>query len=277
MNWNENNSIINARQKIKWAKKEVMDLCLRSGYGHPSSAYSISELLFCLYYHIMRFDVNNPYSDNRDRLIISNNHASIMAMPYLMDLGFISPEDYQTIMVSGSVRTNHTNRFFPGMDFTGGALGIGLGISVGIAKAAQLNHDDYLTFCIVGDAESCEGSIWESVMFAGHNHLHNLIVIFDNNDMGVSDHTSNMITMEPIEDRWRAFGFETRRIDGHSINQIDQVFSDVRGRLSNKPLCIVADTIKGHGLPLMENKLMWHGTLPKGSDIALAYRQLREE
>ena len=114
-------------------------------------------------------------------------------------------------------------------------------------------------------------------MFAGHNKLNNLVVIFDNNNMGVSDYTSNMLGMEPIEERWSSFGFETRRIDGHDLDQLNQAFSDVRTRTSGKPLCIVADTLKGKGLPLMENKLMWHGTLPKGTDIELAYKQLEEE
>lgn len=262
------------KSKIKASKMSLMDFCLAGGYGHPSSAYSLAEILSVLYYNVLRYDVSNPDWDGRDRLILSNNHASIMLFPILKDVGFISDDEYHTIMQPGSERTNHTNRKFPGMEFTGGALGIGLGVAAGIAKAAQMDEKDFLTFCIIGDAECSEGSIWESVMFAGHNRLNNLVVVFDNNNMGVSDYTSNMLSMEPIEERWAAFGFETRRIDGHDIDQLTRVFSDVRERRSEMPLCIVADTIKGKGLPLMENKLMWHGTLPKGDDIALAYEQL---
>lgn len=264
--------------KVKEAKKQVMDFCLRAGYGHPSSAYSLAEIFCFLYDSVLRYDVDNPDWENRDRLVVSNNHASVMLFPILHEIGFISDKDYDTIMTPGSARSNHTNCRFPGMEFTGGALGIGLGVAAGIAKAGQMSGKDYLTVCIVGDAECCEGNIWESAMFAGHNKLKNLIVIFDNNNMGVSDYTSNMITMEPLQDRWTSFGFETRRINGHDLNQLSQAFSDVRDRQSSdKPLCIIADTIKGNGLPLMANKLLWHGALPRGADIEEAYKQLMEE
>lgn len=262
---------------VKRAKVQVMDICLRAGYGHPSSAYALAEIFCFLYGNILRYDVNNPGWEDRDRLVISNNHASVMLFPILHDVGFISDEEYQTIMTPGSPRSNHTNCHLPGMDFTGGALGVGLGIAAGIAKAGQMSGKDYLTVCVVGDAECCEGNIWESAMFAGHNKLKNLIVIFDNNNMGVSDYTSNMITMEPIEERWGSFGFETCRINGHDFTQLQKAFCNVRKRASDKPLCIIADTIKGNGLPLMANKLMWHGTLPKGADIQLAYKQLQQE
>lgn len=268
---------IEMKSKIKAAKKSLLDFCLAGGYGHPSSAYSLSEILAVLYYNVMRYDVSAPGWDDRDRFIMSNNHASIMLFPYLHDIGFITDDEYKMIMRPGSNRTYHTNINLAGMEFTGGALGIGLGVAVGIAKAAQLYKKDYLTFCVVGDCECAEGSIWESVMFAGHNHLNNLIVIFDNNNMGVSDYTCNMLSMEPIESRWSSFGFETRRVNGHDLEQLNNAFSDVRTRVSDKPLCVVADTIKGKGLDFMENKLLWHGTLPKGENIALAYAQLEEE
>ena len=136
-----------------------MDFCLRGGYGHPSSAYSLTEILSVLYYNVMKYDVKRPDWDGRDRFVLSNNHAAVMLFPILRDIGFISEEEYGTIMQSGSIRTNHTNRKFAGMEFTGGALGIGLGVAVGMAKAAKMEGKDHLIFCVVGDAECCEGSI----------------------------------------------------------------------------------------------------------------------
>lgn len=267
---------VDLHEKIRDSKKRLLDFCIAGGYGHPSSAYALTEILSVLYYNVLRYDIHNPNWPDRDRFILSNNHASIMLFPMFNDIGFISDEEYKTIMKEGSERTSHTNCKFAGMEFTGGALGIGLGIAVGIAKAAQMDKKEYMVFCVVGDAECCEGSVWESVMFAGHNHLNNLVVIVDNNNMGVSDFTSNMIAMEPIEEKWAAFGFDTLRVNGHDIDQLNKVFSDIRYRKSNKPLCIVADTIKGHGLSFMENKLMWHGTLPKGDNIDVAYKELEE-
>lgn len=270
---------IEMQSKIKAAKKSLLDFCLAAGFGHPSSAYSLSEILAVLYYNVLRYNkfTSHPDMNNRDRLIISNNHASIMTFPYLHDIGFITDDEYKTIMQAGTKRVNYTNAKFAGMEFISGSLGIGLGVAVGIAKAAQLNNKDHLTFCIVGDCECAEGSIWESVMFAGHNHLNNLIVIFDNNNLGVTDYACNMISMEPIESRWASFGFETRRVNGHDLEQLNNVFADIRARKSDKPLCIVADTIKGKGVDFMENKLLWHGAIPKGENIALAYAQLEEE
>lgn len=264
------------KSKIKKAKLEVLDLCVKAGYGHPSSAYSLSEILAVLYYEFLRFDLMNTHWEMRDRLIISNNHASVMLFPILHDLGFISDDEYSSIMNLGSERTSHTNIRFPGMEFTGGSLGIGLGVAAGIAMASKLDNLNFLTVCIVGDAECCEGSIWEAAMFAGHNHLNNLIVIYDNNNMGVTDYTEQMIGINPIADKWQSFNFETKRINGHDLLQIRSTLSAIRFRSSTQPLCIIADTIKGHGCSIMENKLFWHGVVPKDKNLELAYKSLKK-
>ena len=265
------------REKVLMAKKHTLELCMKARHGHISSAFSCAEIVAVLYYEVMRYSVNDPYWSDRDHFIMSKNHASIILMPILNDIGFISDSDYKTVMSEGSERTHHTNINFPGMDFTGGALGIGLGMACGLAKAAKLKNNPCLTFCIVGDAECCEGSIWESVMFAGHNRLNNLVVIVDNNNMGVTDYTENMIQMEPMEERWRSFGFETRRVNGHDLESLLRVFADVRERKDDRPLCIIADTLKGKGLSIMENKLLWHGTVPGTEYEKQAFHELEEE
>lgn len=268
---------IDLRAKVQEAKRRVLELVVRAGHGHPTSAFSCAEIVATLYYNVMHYRVDEPDWADRDRFIMSKNHASIMLYPILNDLGFILNEEYKTIMMEGSSRTYHTNIDFPGMEFTGGALGIGLGFAAGIAHAALLERREFLTFCLVGDAECCEGSIWETVMYAAHNHLHNLVAIVDQNNMGITDYTSNMIQMEPIEDKWRAFGWEARRVNGHDLKELEHVFADVRTRSSDKPLVIVADTLKGKGVELMENKLLWHGNIPKGEQVELVFQQLAEE
>lgn len=265
------------REKVRTTKRRTLELCMRAGHGHPSSAFSCAEIAVALYYEVMRYRVDEPYWPDRDRLIMSKNHASIILMPILNDLGFISDEEYETIMVEGSERTHHTNIKFPGMDFSGGSLGIGLGMACGMAKAAKLNSGKGLTFCILGDAECCEGAIWESIMFAGHNRLNNLVVVVDNNNMGVSDYTENMLQMEPMQDRWSAFGFEARRVNGHDLGELAVAFADVHERKDERPLCIIADTRKGKGLSIMENKLLWHGIVPKAEYAEQAFRELEEE
>lgn len=265
------------RQKIKEARLRTLELCVKAGHGHISSAFSCAEICGVLYYRIMRYRVNEPDWEERDRIIMSKNHASVMLFPIMNDVGIITDEEYQTIMCEGSRRTHHTDISLPGMDFSGGALGIGLGMAAGSALAAQIDKKSYITFCILGDAECCEGSIWESVMFAGHNHLNNLVAIIDHNNMGVSDHTSNMINMEPVEDKWRSFGWETRRINGHDVRALYDALSDVRDRQCEKPLVIVADTIKGKGVRFIEDQLQWHGRVPRGDEVENAFSQLEEE
>lgn len=269
--------IAELREKVRETKKRTFELCMRARHGHPSSAFSCAEIAVTLYYEIMRYSIENPDWEGRDRLIMSKNHASIVLYPILNDLGFISDEEYATIMVPGSERTYHTNIKYPAMEFSGGSLGIGLGMACGMAKALKLRDDKCVVFCIIGDAECCEGSIWEAAMFAGHNNLNNLVVIVDNNNMGLTDYTENMIVMEPLEQRWGSFNFETRRINGHDLSSLVNALSDVHDRLDLRPLCVIADTIKGKGLSIMENKLLWHGVVPNMDYEETAYRELEEE
>lgn len=247
------------------------------GTRTPKLRFSCAEIVGILYYEIMRYRLEEPDWPDRDHFIMSKNHASVMMMPIMNDVGLISDAEYATIMREGSTRTYHTNIHLPHMEFSGGALGIGLGVAAGIAKADQMNRREGLTFCIVGDAEECEGAIWESVLFAAQNRLKNLIVIVDQNRLGVSDYTQNMLPLEPLAEKWSAFGWETRRANGHDLGQLADALKDVRTRKSEKPLCIIADTVKGKGMKFVENQLLWHGTVPRGEALALAYRQLEEE
>ena len=265
------------KEKIKKTKKEALTLCMEGGYGPISSAFSCADIVCTLYYEIMRLDPANPDWEERDRLILSKNHAGIIVMPVLRDLGFISAEEYGTILKIGSERTSHTDIRFPGMEFSGGALGIGLGVAAGIAYAAKTDRHDFLTFCILGDAECCEGSVWESSMFAGTQKLRNLIAIVDNNGLAVTDYTSNMIDMSRMRDKWEANGWDVLQINGHCADELLSVLGSVRNRPSEKPLCIIADTRKGKGIRFMEGQLGWHGTLPKKDQMEEALAQLEEE
>lgn len=260
-------------RKTQEIKKRCMDVCLKGGYGHPTSAYSCAEIAVSLYYEIMRLGRGE---EKRDRFIMSKNHASPILFPILNDLGFMTDEEYECIMKEGSRITNHTNISHLGQDFSGGALGIGLGYAAGLAHGAKLNNEQYLVFCMIGDAECYEGSIWEAVMYAANYELNNLIVFLDRNGMGVTDFTENMLKLEPFTDKFRSFGWDVKRIDGHDIRQMLAASEGVRTRYSSKPLCIICDTVKGHGIDYMENAQLMHGTLPKGVQIERAYKQLEE-
>lgn len=264
------------REKTIEIKKKCLDICVKGGYGHPTSAYSCAEICVALYYRIMNYDIKNPNCKDRDRFIMSKNHASVIVHPILHDLGIMKDEEYNSIMQEGSIFTSHTNINHDGQDFSGGALGIGLGMAVGLALGAKLNRQSWYTFAVIGDAECYEGSMWEAIFLAGHQNLNNLVVFLDRNGLGITDFTENMLALEPLEDKFLACNWEVKTIDGHSIEEILDALKYIRTRPTNKPLCIIAKTIKGNGVEFMENKALMHGTVPKGEDLKKAYKELLE-
>lgn len=269
------------REKTYRAKQKVLKMVCRAGMGHLSSAFSCAEILTVLYYTVMRVDPNTPDLAARDRFIISKNHASVMQYPILADLGFFREEELEAFLAPapGQVHPfgSHAKLSIPGVDFAGGSLGIGLGAAAGIAYAAKFDQSPYLTFCLLGDGECGEGSVWEAAMFAAHYQLDNLIAVVDRNRLAITDFTESMLALEPLRDKWQAFGWETRFCSGHDIGDLLSCLQDVRTRKNGKPLCVIADTIKGKGIDFIENQLNWHGAAPKGADAARAYASLEKE
>jgi transketolase len=266
------------RRKTYEAKKAVLDMVVAAGTGHLSSAYSCAEILSVLYYQVMRVDSKRPGWGERDRFIMSKNHASVMQYPILSDLGFFGKERLSTFLsADGSVFAAHSSLSIPGVDFAGGSLGIGLGVAAGLAYAAKYQGNEAFTFCLVGDGECYEGSIWESAIFAAHYKLNNLIAFIDRNKLAIVDYTEGMIALDPLNDKWQSFGWEVRSCNGHDIEALLNCLQDIRERESDKPLVIIADTIKGKGISFIENQLNWHGAVPKQNDIARAYADLQKE
>jgi len=263
-------------QKIRQIKAECLEMCIRAGSGHVTSAFSCAEIVALLYYEIMHIGPDLPERE-RDRFIMSKNHASAITYPILADLGFIEREEVNTFLANGSRLGCHSKREVPGIDFSGGSLGIGIGAACGMAYIAKYTRQPWLTFCILGDGECYEGSVWEAVMFAGHNKLNQLVVIVDRNHMAVTDFTDHMLDQSPLAEKWQAFNFEVREVkDGHNIHELRAVFHDVRLRKSDKPLCVIADTVKGHGIDFMENNILMHGVTPTGKKAELALAQVKE-
>lgn len=264
-------------KKVLNAKEKCLDMCIAAGAGHVTSAFSCAEIVATLYYEVMNIDPENPSWEKRDRFVMSKNHGSVITYPILADLGYFETEKLNDFLKNGSILGAHTKMSIPGVDFAGGALGIGIGVACGMAYSAKYSGENWLTFCVVGDGECYEGSVWEAAMFAGHNKLSNLIVLLDRNRMCVTDFTENMLTLEPLEKKWEAFGWEVREINGHSVEGIREALKDVRNRKEPKPLCIIANTIKGHGIPFMENNVFMHGVAPSGEKAVLALEMLKGE
>lgn len=261
------------QEKITQIKIKAMEMCEQAGVGHVTSALSCAELVGILYYEVLRISPDNSKWEDRDRFIMSKNHGSVITYPILQDLGFIGKNE--VFMRNGSRLGIHTKPGLDGVDFCGGSLGIGLGFACGVAYSAKLNNKAYLTFCIVGDGECYEGSIWESFMFGGAKKLCNLIVIIDRNQLCITDFTEKLLPLDSLEEKLEAFGWEVRGIDGHNLEEIRESLSDVRqDRI--KPLCIIAKTVKGHGVSFMENAPLWHGKAPTGAEALKAKAEIQE-
>ncbi|NLG78315.1 MAG: transketolase [Firmicutes bacterium] len=241
--------------------------------GHYGGSMSIADLLAVLYFHEMSIDPANPQWQGRDRLVLSKGHAAPALYAALALRGFFPVERLATLRRIDSILQGHPDmRKTPGVDYTTGSLGHGLGVAVGMALGSKLNRQGFRVYAIVGDGEMQEGSIWEAAMAAPRFGLDNLTVIVDYNGLQVEGRVDEIMPIEPIVSKWAAFGWEVREIDGHSVPEILEAL-DWAKQLRGKPGLIVAHTIKGKGVSFMENQVNWH----KGSlDDATFPRALEE-
>lgn len=246
-------------------RKSVLETCLRAGTGHLTSSLSCVDILVALYHGgLLRFDPQRPAWEGRDRFIMSKGQASPALYAVLADLGFFDPRDLELFAQQGGRMGVHLQRDVPGVEITSGSLGLGLGIAAGLALGAAMNGEEHRVFVLLGDGECDEGSIWESAMFAAHHRLGNLTAIIDRNGLCVTDFTEKIVALEPLEDKWKAFGWQVRRIDGHSLGELAGALA-VRGApASSPPLMVIADTIKGAGIPFISSIPLWHGQVPSG-------------
>jgi len=253
----------------------ALDMALNAGAGHLGGSFSCTDILIALYYgDILRHDPANPTWDDRDRLILSKGHANGTLYVILADRGYFPGAELDSFCRRGSRLGNHCDKMVPGAEIISGSLGHGLGVASGLAWGASMSGRDYRVFCILGDGESQEGSVWEAAMFASQHRLGNLVAILDRNRLGSEDFTEDSAGLDPVEDKWAAFGWEVRSIDGHNFDEIFNALGDSRTRQSHRPLMVVANTVKGKGLPTLENTPRAHHTLPKGDEIDIARRIL---
>ncbi|MBI5741895.1 MAG: transketolase [Nitrospirae bacterium] len=259
------------KKKSNEIRKTMLEMCIRAGTGHVTSSLSCIDILVALYHgRIMKYDPANPDWDERDRFILSKGQASPALYTVLADTGFFDPEKLNKFAQKDGSFGVHLQHDVPGVEITSGSLGQGFGVAAGIALGAKMNRNLYLVFTLLGDGECYEGSIWETAMFAAHNRLNNLIAIVDRNYLCVTDFTENLIALEPMEDKWKSFGWDVLRINGHSIECLVDSLSNLRSRRANRPLVIIADTVKGEGVECITNNPVWHGISPKGEEAETA-------
>ena len=245
--------------RARFIRTETVRLTRIAGAGHYSAVFSCAELLAVLYYTQLRLDPTRPRWPERDRFVLSKGHAAIGLYPVLADLGYFPASELDSYTRLGSPFGDHPDmKKIPGVDFSSGSLGHGLSISVGMALAGRLSGADYRTYCLLGDGELAEGQVWEAAMSAGHFRLGNLVAVVDANQLCIDGFVRDVMNAEPIEQRFAAFGWQTRRVDGHNLNALLDVFAGLHIDPDGPPQLIVADTIKGRGVARMELSTEWH-------------------
>jgi transketolase len=261
--------------RAKFVRLETLRLTRICGAGHYSSTFSAAELFAALYYAHLRLNPADPKWPDRDRFILSKGHAAIGLYPILADLGYFDPKLLDNYTRLGSPFGDHPDmKKIPGIDFSSGSLGHGLSIGLGMALAARVQKRSYRVYCMLGDGELAEGQIWEAAMAAGHFRLQGLIGIVDRNQLCIDGPTEEIMKVEPLADRFRSFGWEVQRIDGHDFTAILGALDGLRPAGDGRPQMIIADTIKGRGVARMELSLDWHVGNLVGQDYDDAFAEI---
>lgn len=239
-------------------RKDVIEIIYRGKSGHPGGSLSAVEILTCLYFKVMKIDPENPHWKERDLFILSKGHAAPLLYAVLANRGFFSKEEMLTFNQPGTRLQKHIDmRLVPGAELSTGSLAQGLSVAVGMALGLKSDEEERRVFVVIGDGECQEGQIWESAMYAAHQKLSNLCVFLDNNKCQVDGFTRSICNIEPIEDKWKAFGWYVQKVNGHDIDQLLKAI-EMAKRETQRPSIIIAETIKGKGVSFMENKPEWH-------------------
>jgi transketolase len=252
----------------------ALRMIYRAKSSHAGSALSMADLLAVLYGKILYVDPARPDGPGRDRFILSKGHACAALYAVLAERGFFPVEWLETFYQNGGKLPGHvTHSGIPGVEVSTGALGHGLGIACGMALAGKRDGHAYRVFALLSDGECDEGSTWEAALFAPHHHLENLIVIVDYNKIQSLGTVREVLDLEPLAAKWRAFGWAVCEIDGHDCAQIATALETLP-LMPGKPTCVIAHTIKGKGVSFMEDKLLWHYRTPDQDEMAQALAEL---
>ena len=250
--------------------------CIASiGVGHVGGCLSLAEVLSVLYTKHMKINPNKPKMEGRDRLVISKGHAGPALYGTLAAFGYFPESELETLNKIGTKLPSHTDmNLTPGVDMTAGSLGQGISCAVGLAIAAKIKKDNARIFCIIGDGESQEGQVWEAIMLASQKKLDNFTLLVDNNKMQIDDMTSNIICVEDYEAKFRAFGFNVLRVDGHNCDKIDEAI-EMAKKCKGKPTAVILDTVKGKGLKMAEEMGVGSHNFPFTSvELEIALKEL---
>ena len=258
-------------------RRHVINMISAAGSGHPGGSLSAADIVTALYFDIMKHNPANPHWPDRDRFILSKGHAAPVLYAALAECGYFPLDWLTTLRKTGTCLQGHTDSTLtPGVDVSAGSLGQGLSIADGMALGARLNNSSSRTYCLMGDGETNEGQVWEAAMLASHYKLDNVMAFVDRNKLQIDGTTESIMSLEPLADKWKAFGWNVLEIDGHNMRQILDAANRAK-ETKGRPTMVIAHTIKGKGVSFMENNLGFHGKSPTADETRRALRELGED
>lgn len=254
---------------------DIIEMLHEAGSGHPGGSLSAIDIITALYFGVMKHDPKNPGWDKRDRFVLSKGHGVPALYAVMAEAGYFDRKELMTLRKLGSPLQGHpVNTLLPGIEAPTGSLGQGLSVAQGFALASKLDGDAFRVFCILGDGETQEGQVWEAAMSAPKFGLDNLTVFLDYNRGQIDGRVEDVMDIEPIADKWRAFRWNVLSVDGHDLKQILDAVEEA-GRTRGKPTLIIAHTVKGKGVSFMEHQISWHGAAPNKDQTDKALAELR--
>jgi transketolase len=263
------------KKKALKIRRNVLKMLQIAGSGHTGGSLSEVEIIVALYNYELIYNSKKPNMPKRDRFILSKGHGCPSLYAVLADCGYFDEDWLWTLRKFGTKLQGHPQKDISmGIEASTGSLGQGLSIAIGLSLAAKMDNKDYRTYCLMGDGELQEGQIWEAAMMAAHNNLDNLCGIVDCNKLQIDGFLKDVMNIEPLADKWQAFGWQVIKADGHDFESLIDAFDEARS-IKEKPTVILADTIKGKGISFIENQASWHGIAPKEDEVKKALEELK--
>ncbi len=269
-------SISDIENKANILRLDVIKMTTEAGSGHPGGSLSAADMMAVLYFRVLNHDPSNPLWEDRDRFVLSKGHVAPVLYAALAESGYFPTEELITLRKLDSRLQGHPVRGkVPGVEMSTGSLGQGLSMACGIALAGKIDKKDYHVYCLLGDGELQEGQNWEAAMLAHHYNLSNLIAFVDRNRLQTTGNTENAMSLDPLPEKWKAFGWNVIIIDGHNVRQIIEACEKAKGSKKH-PTVIIMNTVKGKGVSFMENNADFHGKTCKPAEYAMAIKELKE-
>jgi transketolase len=257
-------------------RRHVINMISTAKSGHPGGSLSSTDIVTALYFNIMSHKPSDPKWEGRDRFVLSKGHVAPILYAALAECGYFPVEELSTLRKFGSRLQGHTDRnLTPGVEMSAGSLGQGLSFGIGVSLALMLNATEQQVYVLLGDGECEEGQIWEAAMSAPHFHTNNLTAIVDYNKIQLDGHCCDIMGLESLADKWKSFNWHVVEIDGHDFNQLLPALL-VAKNVKDKPVAIIAHTIKGKGVSFMENNVDYHGKAPSPEETAKALKELED-